>query len=314
MIPPDDDDRVIDLDVTDHLDGLRVDRAVALLGDLSRRQAQSVIEAGDVAIDGVVVTKGSTALVVGQRLTARLPEVDTGEVAPDASVEVPVVYVDEDLVVVDKPAGLVVHPGAGQREGTMVAGLLAAFPDLADLARAGLCPPERPGIVHRLDKGTSGLLVVARTPRALGSLSGQLAERTMRRTYLGLVEGVVREERGVVDAPIARSLREPTLMAVRPDGRVARTAYRVVERIGTRSLLELRLETGRTHQIRVHLASIGHPVVNDTRYGHRREARLAPERLFLHAVGLTLRHPSTGDEREFTSELPADLVGLMNAE
>ena len=168
--------------------------------------------------------------------------------------------------------------------------------------------------MHRLDKGTSGLLVVAKTTQGFSSLSEQLAQRTMERTYLGLVEGHVSEERGVVDAPIGRSTRQPTLMVVRGDGRVARTGYRVLERIESphaTTLLELKLETGRTHQIRVHLATIGHPVVNDTRYGHRRDRRLDEERFFLHSTTLSFLHPTTGERVSAFAKLPEDLASLV---
>jgi 23S rRNA pseudouridine1911/1915/1917 synthase len=185
------------------------------------------------------------------------------------------------------------------------------------LSAEGLSDPSRPGIVHRLDKGTSGLLVVAKTPEGFVSLSDQLSEREMERTYLGLVQGHVIEERGVVDAPIGRSTRTPTLMAVRSDGRPARTGYEVVTRLDRpfkATLLRLRLETGRTHQIRVHLATIGHPVVNDLRYGQRRDTRLDDERFFLHSASLAFRHPRT-DERVVTSApLPADLAALVPSE
>ena len=181
-----------------------------------------------------------------------------------------VVHADADVAVVDKPAGLVVHPGAGHHEGTLVGGLLARFPDLADLVDAGVCPADRPGIVHRLDKGTSGLLAVARTEPAYRALVAQLADRSMERRYLALVEGTVADDRGEIDAPIGRSTRTPTKMAVAAGGRAARTGFTVLERRTSprpTTLVELSLQSGRTHQIRVHMAAIGHPVVGDARYG-----------------------------------------------
>jgi len=217
---------------------------------------------------------------------------------------------DPEVAVVDKPAGLVVHPGAGHDEGTLVGGLLARFPDVAALVEAGVCAPDRPGIVHRLDKGTSGLLAVARTPDAYRELVAQLATRTMERRYLALVAGEVGEDRGEVEAPIGRSARTPTKMAVTATGKPARTAYTVLERRDGMTLLELSLQTGRTHQIRVHMAAIGHPVVGDARYGVA-DRRLGSGRFFLHAHRLAFDHPRTGERLTFTSALPEDLRSYL---
>jgi 23S rRNA pseudouridine1911/1915/1917 synthase len=308
------DGEVLDVVVPASLNGLRVDRVIALLTGLSRAEAHHAIANGAVSIDDKLVAKPSTSLLEGQRLIAALPSRATDAVAPDDSVDVSVVADDVDFAVVNKAAGQVVHPGAGQRTGTLVAGLLARYPQMADLSAAGLCDPLRPGIVHRLDKGTSGLLVVAKTPEGFESLSLQLSERLMERTYLGLAQGHVSEERGVVDAPIGRSTRTPTLMAVRSGGRFARTGYEVLARLDSTpatTLLKLRLETGRTHQIRVHLASIGHPIVNDLRYGHRRDTRLDEERFFLHSMTLSFSHPRSGQWVTTHAPLPADLTALI---
>jgi 23S rRNA pseudouridine1911/1915/1917 synthase len=311
------DGEVLDLVVPTTLDGIRIDRVLSMLTGLSRSEAHAVLTSGAVSVNQKVILKSSTSLEEGQHLVAILPPPVSDEVAPDDSVLVDVVLDDPDFVVVNKAPGQVVHPGAGQRNGTLVAGLLARYPEMALLSAEGLCEPSRPGIVHRLDKGTSGLLVVAKTPEGFVSLSDQLAERVMERTYLGLVQGHVSEERGIVDAPIGRSTRTPTLMAVRSDGRAARTGYDVVARLERpikATLLRLRLETGRTHQIRVHLATIGHPVVNDVRYGQRRDTRLDEERFFLHSTSLAFRHPRT-DERVMTKRaLPADLAALIPSE
>ena len=212
---------------------------------------------------------------------------------------------------IDKPAGLVVHPGAGHTEGTLVGGLLAVFPDLADLVTAGVCAPDRPGIVHRLDRGTSGLLAVARSADVYRSLVSQLATRSMERRYRGLVAGLVTDDRGEVEAPIGRSVRTPTKMAITPRGKPARTAYRVVERRGTsrrpRPLCSnSRCESGRTHQIRVHMAAIGHPVIGDAGDGTP-DKRLGSGRFFLHAARLAFDHPRTGRRSEFDVPLPDDL-------
>ena len=210
---------------------------------------------------------------------------------------------------VDKPAGLVVHPGAGHAAGTLVHGLLALYPDIA---RAGA--HERPGIVHRLDKDTSGLLLVARTPEAYRSLTRQLKARTITRRYLALVWGHLDAPRGVIDAPVGRSARTPTRMTVSTRGRDARTSYEVMEEFATpapASLLGCVLDSGRTHQIRVHLAAIGHPVIGDDRYGGRRQSPANTRRFFLHAGHLAFEHPATGQRVELDSPLPPDLQSVL---
>jgi 23S rRNA pseudouridine1911/1915/1917 synthase len=268
-------------------------------------------------VDGTVATSKSLPLE-GATLSVDLPEPADLLPAADAGVAFDVVYADDQVLVVDKPFGLVVHPGAGRSTGTLVSGLLARYPDLGRPSQAW--DPERPGIVHRLDRGTSGLLAVARTDPAYRSLVAQLAARTVGRRYLALVVGHVTDDRGVVEAPIGRSARTPTRMAVSAQGREARTAYQVVERRETplaSTLLSLTLETGRTHQIRVHLAAIGHPVVGDDRYGGpgRVGGRLLePGRLFLHAAELAFDHPSSGERLSFRSPLPADLAVHLGGE
>jgi 23S rRNA pseudouridine1911/1915/1917 synthase len=305
------------IDVPGALDGERVDRAVALLTGLPRSEVAGLVDAGAVRLGGAAVAARGRRVRAGQALEVDLPAPAAAIVlVPDAGVTVAVVYEDDDLVVVDKPAGLVVHPGAGHSTGTLVQGLLARYPDLADLADEGEGTAERPGIVHRLDKGTSGLLVVARTPVARASLMAALAERRVERRYATLVAGVVDADEGVIDAPLGRSSRDPTRVAVQAGGRPARTHYQVERRYDDVTLLECRLETGRTHQIRVHLAAIGHPVVGDPRYGGGRRrspaARLLPpERPWLHARSLAFDHPVTGEPLAFASALPADLVAVL---
>jgi 23S rRNA pseudouridine1911/1915/1917 synthase len=296
------------------LAGVRIDRAVAMLANVSRTVATGLIASGAVQVDGTVVTLGRSALHEGAILTVALPEEGAQRVAPEAGVAFEVVYADDAVAVVDKPAGLVVHPGAGHHEGTLVGGLLARFPDLEGLVASGVCPPDRPGIVHRLDKGTSGLLAVARTEPAYRALVGQLADRSMERRYLALVEGLVADDRGEVDAPIGRSTRTPTKMAVAAGGRAARTGFTVQARYQLprpMTLVELRLQSGRTHQIRVHMAAIGHPVVGDARYGTP-DASLGSGRFFLHAFRLAFDHPVSGERLEFSAELPTDLEAFLS--
>jgi 23S rRNA pseudouridine1911/1915/1917 synthase len=298
------------------LAGERLDRVVSLLTGLPRTEAAALVAAGQVARDGQVILTGSRKLAEGDELELDMPAAAVAPATqPDPAVLVEVVYADKDVVVVDKPAGLIVHPGSGHLDGTLVNGLLARFPDLVD----GDWPdPTRPGIVHRLDKGTSGLLMVGRTPAALVSLSGQLQARTVDRQYLVLVWGSVEAPAGVIDAPLGRSERDPTRITVRSDGRRAVTHYEVIERFtepAAVTLLACRLETGRTHQIRVHLAAIGHPVVGDDRYkggSSRRGGRivvggLRAGRPFLHAHTLGFDHPATGERCSFVAPLAADL-------
>ena len=292
------------------VEGERLDRVVALLTGLPRARAAELVAAGRVSVDGRPAGARAVRVVAGATLEVDVPEEDHAEeaVRPDPTVEVPVVHEDDAVIVVDKPAGLVVHPGAGHRDGTLVGGLLARFPELASVGA-----PARPGIVHRLDRGTSGLLVVARTPAAFDDLVTQLADRTVERRYVAVVLGVPAPRSGVVDAPIGRSPRDPTRMAVAATGRPARTHYRVeqtFEQPVVAARLALRLETGRTHQVRVHLSAIGHPLVGDARYGGDRPALPAP-RPCLHATRLGFRHPSTGEEMAFEAPLPRDLEAVL---
>ena len=298
------------------LDGVRVDRAVALLADVSRSAVDALVDGGRVQVEGEVVRHRSRTLHEGELLTVQLGEPEAPEPpGPDPTVAFTVVHADPDVVVVDKPAGLVVHPGAGHRQGTLVNGLLARFPDLAGLTADGTCELDRPGIVHRLDRGTSGLLVVARTPAAYRSLVDQLGDRSVSRRYRALVIGEVESDEGVVDAPIGRSVSSPTRMSVSRKGKEARTRYRVEHRYAEpvpTTLVEASLETGRTHQIRVHLAAIGHPVVGDETYGRGRAVPGSTlGRPFLHAYSLAFDHPSTGERRTWTSELPDDLTAEL---
>jgi 23S rRNA pseudouridine1911/1915/1917 synthase len=298
---------VVEAPVPGALAGERLDRVVAVLLQCTRTAASALVAGGAVAVDGALVTKGAIRVEEGARVAIdRSPaEPDVRPVA-DPSVVVPVAFEDDDVLVVDKPAGLVVHPGAGHTTGTLVHGLLASHPEIATVGET-----NRPGIVHRLDKDTSGLLLVARTPDAYRSLSKQLKARTVARRYVALVWGHLDPPRGAIDAPIGRSARTPTRMTVSARGREARTTYEVLEEytdpVAT-SLLQCALDTGRTHQIRVHLAAIGHPVVGDDRYGGRRDPLKDLERFFLHAGHLGFDQPVTGERIELDSALPPDLA------
>lgn len=287
------------------LAGERVDRAVALLTGWTRVDVQALIADGAVLVEGAAVIK-SRRLEAGELIEVLAePEVPGAPVAQD----IPIVerWVDDDVIVIAKPAGLVVHPGAGNPDGTLANALAFHHPELV-----GVGEPNRPGIVHRLDRDTSGLMLVARTPRAHEALVDALAAHEVERRYLALVWGVPAARVGVIDAPIGRSVRVPTRMAVRQGGRPARTHYEVIEEFPETgvALLECRLETGRTHQIRVHVGAIGHAVVGDAAYGGQRAA-LPMDRPFLHAAALGFDHPVTGERIELAEPLPPDLTAVL---
>jgi 23S rRNA pseudouridine1911/1915/1917 synthase len=314
---------------------LRLDRTLARVWpDLTRSRIQALIRDGRVRLDGRTA-KSSELPVLGARVDAELPEPDvlaSSRLAPE-SIPLSIVYEDDDLLVVDKPAGLVVHPGAGVSSGTLVHALLAHCPTIEGVGGSG-----RPGLVHRLDRGTTGLLVVAKTEAAWRGLTKDLAERTIRRSYLTIVWGVPDPREGRIEAAIARDRKDRTRMAVVPAGkfgaRAAATNYRVLAPLPTNamrprfSLVECRLETGRTHQIRVHFASRKHPVVGDATYGGgaKKALSLPPEdrrlathlvkdlgRPALHAVSLELRHPTRGEVMTFQASLPHDMARALSS-
>jgi 23S rRNA pseudouridine1911/1915/1917 synthase len=288
--------------VPPELGGLRLDQALArLFPQYSRSRLQAWLKAGNIRLDGAAA-RAKRAVAGGERVELNPPAV--ADAVPPAAQRMPlkIVYEDADLLVIDKPAGLVVHPGAGVPDRTLLNALLAHAPMLARVPRAG--------IVHRLDKDTSGLIVVAKNVPAQANLASQLAERTMRRTYLALVQGDP-PAGGTIDAPVGRDARERTRMAVTHRGKPARTAYRVIERFGIAALVECRLETGRTHQIRVHFQHIRHPLVGDPVYRRGARRAIGFTRQALHAAELTLRHPRDGRVMTWRSPLPRDLRGLL---
>lgn len=297
----------VDTEVPGSLDDQRLDRVVSMLGSCSRSAATGLVEGGVVLVNGAVVRRPSHRLVTGDRLVVETgPRRRPETVEPDPTVAFEVVFEDDHLAVIDKPAGLVVHPGAGNRDGTLVNGLVHRFPDIGTVG-----DPTRPGIVHRLDAGTSGLMVVAKDEVTYAALVEALATRLVGRVYTALVSGHPEHARGVIDAPIGRSRRDPLRMTVSVEGRDARTHYNVEQEFVSpfeSALLTCELETGRTHQIRVHLSSIGHPVVGDLRYGGR-TAEI--DRPFLHARRLAFTHPITGDDVDVTSELPPELQSVL---
>jgi len=298
------------VEVTGSLAGKRLDVALAEIEPkLSRAAARRLIEGGSVTVSGVIV-KPAHRLRVGERVRGQLPEPVPDRVEPQP-LPLQIVHEDSQLVVIEKPAGMVVHPAAGQREGTLVNALLYHCRELT-----GIGGVLRPGIVHRLDKGTSGLLVVAKTDLAHRRLSQQFKAHSVERSYLALVRGTPQAREGTIDAQIGRHPKDRKRFSTRVRvGRRAVTHWTVEERFEKVTLIRVRLETGRTHQIRVHLASVGLPIAGDPVYGGGRPARaeLGLVRQALHAASLGFDHPEHGQRLRFDSELPQDLASVLSA-
>lgn len=289
--------------------GGRVDRYVADATGLSRSYVQKLISDGRLTAAGEQL-RANTIVGAGTELRLEVPEPTPLDLSPSPEIVLRVVHEDDDLLIIDKPAGLVVHPAPGHAGGTLVNALLAHG---SGSTWGGIAGVQRPGIVHRLDRDTSGLLMVARHDAAQASLMAQLKARRIKKTYQALVHGSVAAAVGRIEAPIGRDSKHRTRMAVVPDGRPSVTGYRVRERFTAWTLLELDLVTGRTHQIRVHLDAIGHPVAGDPVYGTG-TSRRGPKglgRLFLHAWRLELTSPSTGQLIRATAPLPPELEAVL---
>ncbi|MEX2183029.1 MAG: RluA family pseudouridine synthase [Chloroflexota bacterium] len=289
----------------------RVDRVVADATGLSRSHVQKLISDGRLTSEGEPL-RANTIVSAGTELRLDVPEPEALDLAPAPDIKVVVVYEDEDLLIVDKPCGLVVHPSHGHHDGDTLVNALLARAGGADYG--GIAGVARPGIVHRLDRDTSGLIMVAKHDAAQASLMAQLKARRVRKTYLALVAGSVAAAVGRIEAPIGRDPKHRTRMAVVPDGRASTTGYRVKERFDGWTLLELDLVTGRTHQIRVHLDAIGHPVAGDPVYGTG-TSRRGPDglgRLFLHAWRLELAAPGDGHLIRATAQLPVELESVLD--
>ena len=274
----------------------RLDVLCAEAADASRSQAAKWIESGLCTVNGTVQNKTSFKAPAGAVLVVEIPEAVESTVEKE-DIPLEILYEDEDVAVVVKPCGMVVHPAAGNESGTLVNALLYAMDDLS-----GIGGVKRPGIVHRLDKDTSGLLMVAKNDMAHVSLSDQLRERTMEKHYLAVVDGCMREESGLVDKPIARSKKDRKKMAVDPDGRDALTEWTLIENLKNAALLDVHIMTGRTHQIRVHMQSLHHPVAGDPIYGQKNGVKVP--RLMLHAHTLAFDHPRTGERLFFKADPP----------
>jgi 23S rRNA pseudouridine1911/1915/1917 synthase len=282
----------------------RLDKVVSIrVQDLSRQVAKRLIKSGEITVNDRP-SRPSYRVQVDDEIVVRLPVELPEPVLPEA-IPLNVIYEDDAFLVVDKPAGMVVHPALGHPSGTLVNALLAHCPQVA---QAG--GPDRAGIVHRLDKDTSGLILAAKDEATRAALQRQFKRRQVAKTYLALVEDHVHPREGIIDAPIGRNKRQRKQMAVVRSGRPAQTMYRVVEHLTDHTLLEVRPHTGRTHQVRVHLAWMGYPIVGDTVYGYRRQ-RLLQDRHFLHAARLRFSHPGTGEEVTFEAPLPPQLAAVL---
>lgn len=272
------------------------------LDGVTRGEAQRWIREGRVSVNGAPARRPSKIITPGDRVAVEPPP-PTAAAPVARKIEFGVAYLDSDLVVVDKPAGLTVHPGAGHKDDTLVNGILDRWPEIASVG-----DPERPGIVHRLDRETSGLLAVARSATAYDGLVSAIKARRVVRRYEALVWGRVSPDEGIIDAPVGRDPRHRQRQAVESGGRPARTRYRVSRHLPSTTLLEVSLETGRMHQIRVHLAAISFPVVGDQTYGR---SGFGLNRQFLHASYMALDHPVTGERIEVEAPLPADLAAAL---
>jgi len=289
----------------------RIDRYVADVTGLSRSHVQKLISDGRLTADGVAL-RANTIVSAGTEVRLDVPEPIALDLAPAHDIPLHIVYEDADLLIIDKPSGIVVHPSAGHHDGDTLVNALLARAGGAEYG--GIAGVARPGIVHRLDRDTSGLLMVAKHDGAQTSLMAQLKARRVRKTYQALVQGNVAAAVGRIEAPIGRDPKHRTRMAVVPDGRASTTGYRVRERFADWTLLELDLVTGRTHQIRVHLDAIGHPVAGDPVYGTG-TSRRGPdslERLFLHAWRLELAAPATGELIRAEANLPDELESVLD--
>ena len=277
-------------------DGDRLDVTLSRDGELTRSRAAALIREGQVQVNGKAETKPSFKAEAGARIRVELPEARPAK-AEAEDLPLSILYQDQHLAVIVKPCGMVVHPAAGNESGTLVNALLFHLDNLS-----GIGGEMRPGIVHRLDKDTSGLMLVAKDDATHAALSQQLADRQMEKHYRAMVYGKMKEPEGVIEKPIGRSKTDRKKMAVDPQGRWAKTEWRVLREYPDRTLLDVHIITGRTHQIRVHTASIGHPVLGDPLYGHKRMPP-AP-RLMLHAYSLEFTHPATGERMRFTAPCP----------
>lgn len=291
-------DQLIELLVTSQNDGMRIDAYLRANTELSRSRVSALMLEGAVSVDGEVQIKPSFKVSEGQRVVLCVPQVRQVDIIPQ-NIPLDILYQDADVVVVNKPCGMVVHPAAGNEDRTLVNALLYHVHDLS-----GIGGEMRPGIVHRLDKDTSGLILIAKNDRAHALLSDQFKERSMEKHYRAVAFGSFREDEGLINAPIARHPVDRKKMAIVPDGKPSQTEWKILERLKGAAYLDVHLLTGRTHQIRVHMHSIGHPLLGDRIYAPNIKTSVHIPRLMLHAYSLAFTHPTTGERMQMTAPLP----------
>lgn len=299
-------DQIIDLTVDVQDAGMRVDAYLRAHTELSRSRIAGLMLEGALLVDGLAQVKPSFKVEAGQRLQLTVPDARPVDIAPQ-DIPLDILYQDSDIVVVNKPCGMVVHPAAGNEDGTLVNALLHHVHDLS-----GIGGEMRPGIVHRLDKDTSGLILIAKNDRSHTSLSDQFKQRSMEKHYRAVAYGQFGEEHGLIDAPIARHPVDRKKMAVVPDGKPSRTEWTVIERLKSATYLDVHLHTGRTHQIRVHMQSIGHPLLGDRIYAPNLKTSVHIPRLMLHAYSLAFTHPTTGERMRIEAPLPEKFLTTLD--
>ena len=291
-------DQIIELLVTEQNGGMRIDAYLRANTEFSRSRVSALMLEGAISVEGIVQTKPSYKVSAGEKVVLTVPQTRPVDIVPQ-NIPLDILYQDSDVVVVNKPCGMVVHPAAGNEERTLVNALLYHVHDLS-----GIGGEMRPGIVHRLDKDTSGLILIAKNDKAHVLLSDQFKERTMEKHYRAVAVGNFREQEGLIDAPIARHPVDRKKMAIVPDGKPSQTEWKVLERLKGATYLDVHLLTGRTHQIRVHMHSIGHPLLGDRIYAPNIKTNVHIPRLMLHAYSLAFTHPTTGERMEIMAPLP----------
>lgn len=298
-------DDIIELTVEDHEAGVRIDAYLRAHTELSRSRIAALMQEGALTVDGQTQTKPAAKTESGQVLRLTVPQARPVDIAAQ-DIPLDILYQDSDVVVVNKPCGMVVHPAAGNASGTLVNALLHHVRDLS-----GIGGEMRPGIVHRLDKDTSGLILIAKNDRAHIALSEQFKQRSMEKHYRAVAFGHFAQEHGLIDAPIARHPVDRKKMAVVPDGKPSKTEWTVIEPLKGATFLDVHLLTGRTHQIRVHMQSIGHPLLGDSIYAPNLKTSVRIPRLMLHAYSLAFTHPVTGERMTLVAPLPQTFVATL---
>ena len=298
-------EHTIELLVSQQCEGMRIDAYLSANTEFSRSRIAALMLEGAVSVNGQAQAKPSYKVCEGQRIELFVPQVKEVDIVPQ-DIPLDILYQDEDVVIVNKPCGMVVHPAAGNEDGTLVNALLYHVKDLS-----GIGGEMRPGIVHRLDKDTSGLILIAKNDRAHTILSEQFKARSMEKHYRAVAFGSFKEESGLIDAPIARHPVDRKKMAIVPNGKPSQTEWKILEQLKGATYLDVHLLTGRTHQIRVHMHSIGHPLIGDRIYAPNIKTSVHVPRLMLHAYSLAFTHPSSGERMTLSAPLPAQFENVL---